>query len=400
MLFDPVFDVLVGMLKGLIDANEIGERGVLLFALRVMPLLCREGRDEARKDASFPYLMAYCNTVLNLSIPYRYCDLLPPAVDPAVLSQPIGTVERRVITDMVDTIKARVAMARDIDAAAAVAEVPPGQFYELSPTVPTNLPDKVKLFLHHLGLFHARFRSNPQNYNRHYRPCARKGCQRPAWVPVPEHVQREATGAYNKVAENAKNERCYWHMCHSGNMTGVNPHLPANMAFCSGACYCVTRNEYDRGFNLMARLPHLTAEEPPSRREGTEATPSRLYRAALARNMSINRSVRAPPDHTLCKHYPATAESARAMHRAFIDALNVDLGVLYAANVLHQLPNRQKPNTALPKGANWRTYPVFYTNAIATVRAIYLNERTHDGLAKGSEKWLDRVHARVRQVFA
>ena len=397
MLFDPVFDVLVGMLKGLIDANEIGERGVLFFALRVMPRLCREARDEARKDASFPYLMAYMNTVLDYRIPYHYCDLLPPAVDPAGLSQPIGTIERRVITCMEDTMKARIAMARDIDAA-TTPKIEGPRPDELSPTVPTNLPAKVKLFLYHLGMFHARFRANPQ-YDHFYKPCARKGCQRPARVPIPEHVLRQTNGAYTNLADNAKNERCYWHMCHSGDITGVNPHLPANMPFCSGACYCVTRDEYDRGFNLMARLPHLTAEGPPMRREGTEATPSRLYRAALARNMSINRTVRAPPDHTLCKHYPATAESARAMHRAFIDALNVDLGVLYAANVVHQLPGRHKKDTALPEGAQWREYPVFYTNAIATVRAIYLHGRTHDGVAKGSEKWLERVHARVRQVF-
>lgn len=401
MLFDPVFDVLVGLLKGLIDANEIGERGVLVHAVRAMPLLCREARDEARKDASFPYLMAYCRTLFDVGTPYhRYCDRLPPAVDPAVLSEAITSAERGVVTELEDALKARAVVVRDIDAATTPnVETPPG---ELSPTVPPNLPAKVKLFLYHLGNFHARYSFNPVNYNRHYRPCARKGCQRPAWVPIPEHVQRQATGAHGNVADNAKNERCYWHMCHSGDMTGVNPYLPANLPFCSGECYCVTRDEYDRDFNMMARLPHLAGEGslPPTRCDNTDATPSRLYRAALARNMSLNRLVRMPPDFTLCKHYPATPEGARAMHRAFIDALNVDLGVLYAANVVHQLPDRQKPNTALPKGTNWRTYPVFYTNAIATVRAIYLSERKHEGMAKGSEKWLGVVHARVRQVFA
>lgn len=402
MLFDPTFDVLVGLLKALIDANEIGERGVLVHAVRAIPLLCHEARDEARKDASFPYLMAYCRTLFDVGTPYdRYCDRLPPAVDPASLSETVA-VDRGVVTELEDALKARAVVVRDIDAATTQnIEVPPGQLGgELSPTVPPNLPAKVKLFLYHLGVFHARYRFNAVNYNRHYQPCARKGCQRPAWVPVPEHVMRQANGAYNAVAENAKNERCYWHMCHSGDSTGVNPRLPANMAFCSGECYCVTRDEYDRDFNLMARLPELAAVGPPARRDTAEATPSRLYRAALARNMSINRSVRAPPDFRRCKHYPATEENACAMHKAFIVALNVDLGVLYAANVLHQLPDRQKPNTALPKGATWRTYPVFYTNAVATVRAIYLSERKHDGVVKGSEKWLDAVHAKVLQVFA
>ena len=399
MLFDPIFDVLVGLLKGLIDADEIGERGVLVHAVRAMPLLCREARDEARKDASFPYLMAYCRTLFDVGTAYgRYCDRLPPVVDPAVLSQSVAPVDHGIVPELEDTLRGRTAMVRSIDQSTpGMDSVPPD---ELSPTVPPNLPEKVKRFLYQLGLIHARYRYNLAKYNRHYRPCARKGCQRPAWVPVPEHVQRQATGAHAKLAENAKNERCYWHMCHSGDSTGVNSRLPANMAFCSGECYCVTRDEYDRDFNLMARLPRLAAEGPPTRREGAEATPSRLYRAALARNMSINRSVRAPPDHALCKHYPATAEDARAMHRAFIDALNVDLGVLHAANIVHQLPARQRPNTALPKGANWRAYPLFYTNAIATVRAIYLSGRQHDGVAKGSEKWLGEVHARVHRVFA
>ena len=32
-------------------------------------------------------------------------------------------------------------------------------------------------------------------------------------MPVPEHVLRQTNGAYSNVADNAKNERCYWHQC-------------------------------------------------------------------------------------------------------------------------------------------------------------------------------------------
>jgi hypothetical protein len=149
-----------------------------------------------------------------------------------------------------------------------------------------------------------------------------------------------------------------------------------------------------------ARLPAANlCGPPPARRGQKEVTPSRLYRAALGRNASIVRTARFRVDVSASRHYPITLDDARAMHKAFIDALNVDLGVLYAAAVLGELPERLQPNTAMPKTVDWRSQPWLFTTAIQTVRAIYKDSKVHDGIAKGGEPWLGRVKAMSLKVF-
>tara|TARA_Y100000389_G_scaffold42712_1_gene37403 strand:- start:8153 stop:8461 length:309 start_codon:yes stop_codon:yes gene_type:complete len=94
-----------------------------------------------------------------------------------------------------------------------------------------------------------------------------------------------------------------------------------------------------------------------------------------------------------------TTRSRVLQAKAFVDALNVDLGVLYAAAVIGELPERLHPNTAMPESVDWRTQPWLFTTAIQTVRAIYKDSKVHDGIAKGGEPWLGRVKSMSLKVF-
>jgi len=400
---DPLFEVLVASLKRNIDAPEAVEgRGVLTYAVRVLPCVCTTTRDMARADPSVAYLIAYETSLWSIGPSGRYCDGLPEAVDPMALCEWYGAQPRSDILKMEDTRKARHVTAQELDTCTNVADLAEDWTHEngINPSIPRNLPTKVRLFAHVLGIRHARLHCNSQ-YARFFRPCQRKGCQRPAMIPVPE----QSSMAYASVARSsgdatAINERRYWQTCHSGSTTGVDERLPRNMAFCSMPCFCAARDEYNEHFDLMARLPAANlCGPPPARRGQKEVTPSRLYRAALGRNASIVRAARFRVDVSASRHYPITLDDARAMHKAFIDALNVDLGVLYAAAVIGELPERLHPNTAMPKSVDWRTQPWLFTTAIQTVRAIYKDSKVHDGIAKGGEPWLGRVKAMSLKVF-
>lgn len=400
---DPLFDVLVASLKRNIDAPEAVEgRGVLTYAVRVLPCVCVATRDMARADPSVAYLIAYETSLWSIGPSGRYCDGLPEDFDPMALEwwyagQPLNDIMK-----MEDTRKARHVMAQEIDTCTDVEALAEETTHALDmcSAIPLNLPTRVRLFAHCLAINHFRVYSNSQ-YARFFRPCQRKGCQRPAMIPVPE----QSSMAYASVARSsgdatAINERRYWQTCHSGSTTGVDERLPRNMAFCSTPCFCAARDEYNEHFDLMARLPAANlCGPPPARRGQKEVTPSRLYRAALGRNASIVRAARFRVDVSASWHYPITLEDARAMHKAFIDALNVDLGVLYAAAVINELPERLQPNTAMPKSVDWRAQPWLFSTPIQTVRAIYKASKVHDGIAKGGEPWLGRVKAMALKVF-
>ena len=393
--FDPLFDVVVALLKSSIEKHVTEGRGALARAVRVLSILCREGRDLARKDPSVAFLMAYCASLFDTGPTGHYCDGLPEGVDPMVISQSVGPIQRGDILQMEDTLQARCIMAKEIDDRTDAQE---DLNEPISAAIPLNLPAKVKLFAMELGRFHARFRANTQ-YPRFFKPCQRKGCARPSMIPVAEQCAPVSNGATGNAA--AINERRYWQICHTGSTTGVDERLPVNMSFCSTACFCAAREEYDRCFDLMAQLPAVaTFGPPPARRGQQEITASRLYRAALARNASIGRSIKFRVDFTMSKHYPVTLDGARAMQKAFVDAINVDLGMLYAAAVICELPPRLKPNAAMPKTADWRSHPWLFTNPIRKVRAIYKASKAHDGIAKGSEPWLSKVKAMSLEVFS
>ena len=391
--FDPTFGVLVNLLKASIENHEHEGRGLLARVVRVLPLVCSECRTLARDDPSYGFLMAYCAYRYDSGPRERYCDGLPASVDPMRIGQWLGNAPRRELIHMSDVLEARSLKAKEIDKGTKLMAGPE----ERVPPIPSNLPHKVKLFAWYLGQWHAEFMSNPR-YVHHYKPCQRKGCTRPAMVPINDQYTAW------KPAQNATlAESTYWQMCHTGSTTGIDRRRPINMAFCSRGCYCAVEREYGPNIDLLVHLSKWTDGASSSKRlrnDSAKTTSSRLYRAALARNVSLGRTKRLKVyEHKQTEHYPLTLDDGRAMQKAFVDALNIDLGVLHAAAVVCELPARLRSNVALPDSDSWRTEHYLYTNAVRKVRAIYKSAKVHDGIAKGGEPWLDKVKTMCLQIF-
>jgi len=391
--FDPTFRVLLELLKAAIEHDQPEGRGQLARVVRVLPLVCRECRDLARGDPSVGFVMAYCAYLYQSGARERYCDALPESVDPARIAHAITNARRRELIHMSDLLEARSLKAQEIDKSAAQVAGP------AIPTIPLNLPHKVKLFAWYLGQWHAEFLCNPK-FPNHYKTCQRKGCTRPAMVPINEQFS-----AWDATQDASFSEATYWRMCHTGSMSGLDERRPINMAFCSRSCYCAVEREYGPNIDLLVHLTKFTdgsASTKRLRNDSAKMTSSRLYRNALARNVSLARSKRLKMyEHTQTEHYPLTLDDGRAMQRAFVDALNIDLGVLHAAAVVCELPARLRSNVALPDSENWRAEHYLYTNAVRKVRAIYKStcHGPHRGIAKGSEPWLEKVKTMCLQIF-
>lgn len=376
---DPLLDHIVALLQESIATRSHDGRGALARAVRVLPLLCREMRNLSRTNPAVPYLLGYCDYLFETGPRIRYCDGFPQSINPKRAPPASWITTRCEIIEIEDMLQGRGESAAHLDAQLHPVALP-------EHTLPTGLPPQVVSFTLQLRHEHARLALN-STYGRYFTTCQRKGCNRPAWIQVENAVKGVAV---------LSNEETYWHTCSTGSATGKNVHLPSSMSFCSGPCFCATQNEYAAKFDL---LPSLSSDAPVPIRGASGTSPSRLYRAALARNASLCRKLRVKLN-AATRHYPLSAEGARELQQKVVDVLNVDLGVLYAATVVFELPLRRRPNTALPLSTDWRKRPWLFTNAIRKVRSIYKAGKTSDGVAKGGEAWLGKVKTACLHVFS
>ena len=374
---DPFFDHIVNLLRDSITNQASEGRGALTRAVRVLPLLCREARDLSRTNPLIDYLLAYCAYIFQTGPRLRYCDGLPQSISPHHQSRTEALQVQRVdILGIKDLLDARQVYAKDIDTLFPEFNVPANN-------MPVNLPPQVVLFVLCIQADHAKMVMNNQ-YPRFFMPCQRNGCNRPALRKRVECPKATLT-----------NEQKYWQTCHSGSATGVNQRLPENMHFCCETCFRATQNEYYQKFGMLADIGSYL---PIPLRHASGTSPSRLYRAALARNASLYRQLRVKLN-VQTVHYPLTPEGLSVMYNSLIDVVNIDLGILYAAAVVFELPLRLRPNATLPSTVDWRETPWMYTNAIQKVRAIYTSGKTNGGVAKGGEPWMERVKTRSLDIF-
>ena len=371
-LFDPLVDLFVTLLaESIAQKNEIG-RGALARAVRVMPLLCTESRNLSRANPRVAWLLAFCDYLFDTGKRSRYHDGLPPAINLSNHDN-VVVVESAAVLEVGAIHQRRKAIAFNENQANVAVGIPDAHF-------PNDMPVEVVNFALRLLESHAAFEQNPR-YHRYFKPCQRKSCTRPAMVRLPPPPPQSC--------DDDDDDDDYWK-----SAGGTSARLPKNMSFCCQGCFDAVDEEYERDINVLNR-PELHAPLPPRTKASAES-PARLYRAALVRNASLARRLRAEPAKT--KHFPLTAQDESNLRQEFTDVLNVDVGVLYAAAVVFELPARIRPKTELPTTLDWRKGKGSYTRAAQRVRSIY-KQSGATSMAIGGEKWLGKVKAESLNIF-
>ena len=101
---------------------------------------------------------------------------------------------------------------------------------------------------------------------------------------------------------------------------------------------------------------------------------ARLHEAALERNSLVARRLRAQAKEPVqLRHYPMSAENLAWYHESLVDALNLDVGILFAAVHIASWAPSQRPARRLPNAAHWRDCVWPYMNAICNVRRVYVD---------------------------
>lgn len=225
--------------------------------------------------------------------------------------------------------------------------------------------------------------------------CSAPGCLRPAKVrdPTPEEA-------------DALCEPSYWPRLRSGVAAlGAEAAWPCNLPWCSCACEDAGTDEFFR------RVHPCSAAElaaPPSAtravRRTTRISAARLLAASLERNAVVARRMRHErrDAHVPLRWYPLSAGGLRAYHEKLVFALNVDIGVLYAAMLLEGWPLARRPARPLPQTAHWRDDGVSYLGAACAVQRLYRKGGATATLQTSlvtPPRWMGAIKDELEKIF-
>ena len=374
-VLNPLVPTAVHLLMTSVQSNQLEGRGILAYLVRVLPLLNKEARDLWRKEYDALVLLTLCDYLFDSGHRTRYLDGVLPDFgndlqnwyDPLDAElMPDQTGQQIIALESIH--KNRGLVARRIVTEEAVE-------FDSESIAPVR-------FMLSIVREHAAFKLH-RTYAQHFGTCQRVGCSRPAFLAPPEVPEED---------DDESSEAQYWQCCRDGRAPPPTSSLPSDMSFCSNGCFKAANSE----FQQLVRFDIVTP--PCETRRGGGATPSRLYRAAVKRNLGIARELRAKPQ-AQTNHYPSSFANRERLLREQTTMLSVDLGLLYAASLVNELPSKLRPNRPLPRTENWREQGVCFLNAACRVRAIYLKYGRGELARDGSELWLRRLRDKLLEVF-
>ena len=390
------YETLVTLLEAslLEDADEFG-RGALARAVRVLPLACVEAGTLARANPRAALLLALCDYIYGTGPRARYCDGLPLAVSPRTAPQ----FDRNNVIPEAHAQHPH-ALETCFEQRNEWSDILPLEHDLLFwvQDLPTDLPERVLAFVARMRREHMWMRHHPQ-YDRFFTTCQRKGCTRPALIVPPKPKMA-------KAPKPSSHE--YWQLCATGSATLNARRHPRNMSFCCEGCFRAVDHEFRTMVDTLADVE--AAEFLPRAGRTSGAAPGtvivgpcktvKLYEAALLRNATLDRRISkgrsaAPPT----RHYPLSEADAKVMQQQAIDAVNVDLGVLFAAAIMASHSESYRP-AALPRATDWRNRINAYRSVVTRVRGIYKQYADSKGVCRGGNtRWMGRVRRACTNMF-
>jgi len=352
-------------------------RGVLAYMVRVLPLINREARDRWRKEPNVAIMLTVCAYLYDSGHRDRYLDGVLFDDETEALATQYQAFEPKP-KGILDLTTIHIRRKQTVEK----LQANPSLFAHACPGMQLPLPTQFYLSIWQM---HSAFRCHPR-YSLYFAECQRVGCHRPALIETP------GTAAADSDDDDESSEAEYWKCCRDGKSPRPTSSLPSDMIFCCHGCYKIANSEFKRLVKFDIETPSTSS------RLGGSTTPTQLYRAAIKRNLAIARQLRNQPQ-VETRHYPSTMANREQLLRERITMLSVDLGLLYAASMLHDAPKRLKPNRPLPNRDNWREHASSYLTAAAFVRDVYLQYGKGLLARDGTELWLRRLRDQLFYIF-
>ena len=394
-----VVDVLVShglaMLSALVDQGStciMTDRAVVAWMLNALPVVCHQGRITATGEPAYAPVIWYERTRLGWVNRTYFLDGAPAALAlfgaPIALEFPVTQMRDLLYDDVVDervqTIVKLEAMppgcAKRVQLASSLDQLP-----DMAPTV----PQPVRFFV-------SRARSMCHGLRAAKSPTYFSQCQNDMCARIFYKGERPYSEFGYPACSIANEDEPYWQAC------APRPAYDTNTKrFCSAVC---GRQWTDHWQRLMPDV--LIAYDADADVHGdTEEDRRRCAKAfecAIQRNGEANRAIKKKRKWHRRSCGAVSRADANREFEARLDMLNVDTGLLYAAQLAAKLPQLARRRRLPGAGVQWRRGgEESHRNALIRVASIYQLHRISEPISDllNLPEFLRAVRSQVISIF-
>lgn len=387
----------VQMLCDYIDAGSVEatrrQRNMCVSMLNKLPVTCSVLRTAASGDLRYSSILFYERTRLGAACSGHFLEGLPQNLSmfdgPTRVALKDSDLEKLklkdVVADRVKTVSNLESLKNDEHRLVSLIED-----YKLN-DVASGIPGRVHVFL-------ARMRAICQGLRRlkpadQTKQCHNRECCRPFYCGSRNEVSAVEATAEDLFGETMQQpEDDYWVLAAGGQQQ-----IDRQSEFCTWACY----QQWDR--QLHQALPDSSeaflVADYQSRKTG-RARVSEALRQICKRNEQASRHLRVIQKDRQ-EFTAVSSEELREHRKRRVRALNVDLGLVYAASLLAESKSLSSGKVLAGSVEGWRRRALFYAKPLKEIGKLY--DRTHKGQSvisnmHVSEAFLERVRVKATRL--
>ena len=372
VLENAILELCAAVERGGRNTNEQQrDRVRMMRIVNVMPLLCRALRDEAAQHEAYAPVLFYERVRLGWAGKNYFLEGVPFGV---MLFA--GETSITLLDDQLRKLRLKSIVADKFATSMKLENAAPTRIDELvrehSPVdYSACVPGVVRVFV-------ARCRAICKGV-RHVKEeamfahCSNANCLRLFYVGGTTECWANAgvVHAASDSEDEGSSSVEYWNAaaCDSGVRS------PSVRRFCCSSC----EQEYDAHLKRVMPGMGLEFDADNAALKSGRARVSESLKLVLKRNALASRQLRLLRSTKRVKLAVADNELAVLAER-HVAALNVDLGVLYAASLVAESIVLSQRKLLPGSRICWRGDPVFYSRALNIVRCIYFKNRRKEGI--------------------
>jgi hypothetical protein len=388
----------------LADMIQVGERDVpaevmsmrrhFFTLMHYLPVTCRGLYERATQHAAFEYMLFYERVRLGVSSPYFFLDGVPSGVHlfvgPTSLNLPNNEIERLklrdVVADRLQVVGKMEAMAKDTARKIDLTTLH-------TAGLGNNVPGPARFLVARSRAIFRGLRATKRNELFAY--CDNCNCSRFFYKGEP--VESWSNAAVTQVSleddEDEHDSRSYWESVSGSPLDST----PDTRRFCSRAC----ANQHSHHLEIMMPDSGLHLDSDDHAKKAGRARVSESFKLALKRNEVAARALRTMRTNTV--RNLAVSKEELEMHREKrITALNVDLGLLYAASIIAGSANLSTGRVLPGQRMYWRDNPSFYAKPLGAINKIYSSMRRKEGIVSSlltMPRFLENIQVKAYRMF-
>ena len=392
-------------MSDLIELGEIGcEVGVThklinlrrdLFAIiNTLPLTCSTFYGVATQHTAFEYILFYERIRLGISSQSFFLDGVPSNINLFV-----GPTSLNLPTEQVGRLKLRDVIADRLNVVGKLEAMQKGSTRKVELTTQytaglgADVPGPARFLVARTRAVFRGLRATKRDDL--FSNCANCNCTRLFYTGELSESWSNATSvSFGSDDEDSSNSLNYWE-----NVAGssIDSTLPDTRRFCSRAC------SDQHAYHLKLMMPdfnlHMDADDVA--KKSGRARVQESFKLALKRNEIAARALRTSRTKTI-KNIAVSNDELELHRERRITALNVDIGLLYAASMIAESSTLSRGRILPGSFMYWRDEPQFYAKPLLEVIKIYSNMRRKEGIVSSlltTPKFLEKIQTKAHRMF-